>query len=221
MNRRQLRSITTSVLKALARIEFQGVEYVPQEGGLIVATNHMSRMDIGLLLINPGRPDLTALVTDKYQDYPFFKWFIDTGEGIWIDRTRADFSAFRLATEALKKGRAVGIAPEGTRSTTGGLLEGKSGTALIALRAEVPIVPVAIWGTEDVFRKMFTLQRPHIWGRFGPSFVLPPLERENRETTLKCYTDEIMCRIAALLPEKHRGFYTNHPRLKELLAGAN
>jgi 1-acyl-sn-glycerol-3-phosphate acyltransferase len=51
----------------------------------------------------------------------------------------------------------------------------------------------------------------------GPAFKLPPLPREDREEVLKQYTDEIMCHIAALLPEKYRGVYADHPRLKELL----
>jgi 1-acyl-sn-glycerol-3-phosphate acyltransferase len=53
---------------------------------------------------------------------------------------------------------------------------------------------------------------------FGPAFTLPQLSRDEREGELKHYTDEIMCRIAALLPEQYRGFYKNFPRVKELLA---
>ena len=55
----------------------------------------------------------------------------------------------------------------------------------------------------------------------GPAFTLPPLPRENRDEVLKQYTDEIMCRIAALLPEQYRGVYADHPRLKELLQQQN
>jgi 1-acyl-sn-glycerol-3-phosphate acyltransferase len=78
---------------------------------------------------------------------------------------------------------------------------------------------VAITGTEDqaLFGNLKKLRRAHITLTAGPAFTLPPLPRENRDEVLKQYTDEIMCHIAALLPEKYRGVYAEHPRLKELL----
>lgn len=218
MKRETLQAIVHWLFRHFSRLQFIHSEYVPSEGGVIVATNHLSRLDIPVLFLNPARPDITALVTDKYQDYPLFRWFADTAHGIWIDRTKADFTAFREAADVLRKGGCVGISPEGTRSESGALLEGKAGTALLALKADVPIVPVGIAGTELALGPMLTLRKPPITARFGPAFKLPPLERDNRDETLKQYTDEIMCRIAALLPEEYHGFYSDHPRLKELLS---
>ncbi len=219
MDRQKLQKVFDFLIHALTRPEFHGVEHVPPEGGIILATNHMSRMDTLLLFINPARKDVTALVADKYQKYPLFAWILRTGGIIWLDRENADFGALRAAVEVLKKGIALGIAPEGTRSRTGQLLEGKPGTALVALRAGVPIVPTAIAGTENVFPRIFTLQRPRISVTFGKPFVLPPLDRDRREEQMKRYTEEIMCRIAALLPEKYHGFYRGHPRIREIQEG--
>lgn len=218
MKREKLQHLVRRLFHSLSILQFIHPEYVPQQGGVIVATNHLSRLDIPVLFLIPTRPDITALVTDKYKRYPFFRWFAESANGIWIDRTKADFTAFREAAELLRKGGCVGISPEGTRSDSGVLLEGKAGTALLALKADVPIVPVGIAGTENALRPMLALQKPVITARFGPPFQLPPLDRSNREETLKNYTDEIMCRIAALLPQKYHGFYRDHPRLKELLA---
>lgn len=218
MKRETLQKIIRGLLTTLARVEFRGLENLPLEGGLIVATNHMSRMDTLHLFINPRRTDITALVADKYKKYPVFNWVLDTGEVIWLDRDKADFAAFRLAAEVLKRGVALGIAPEGTRSQTGQLQEGKPGTALLALKANVPIVPVGIAGTEAYFHRLLTLRRPHVVLTFGPAFQLPPLDRDNRDESLKNMTEEIMARIAALLPEKYWGFYKDNPRAKELAA---
>ena len=86
---------------------------------------------------------------------------------------------------------------------------------------EYPLVPVGISGTFDpiFFGQLKRLQRPHITLRVGPSFNLPPLPSgsQGRDDALKADTDEIMCRIAALLPEENRGFYAEHPRLNEIL----
>lgn len=211
-----LKAIVRFLMRIVFRITILGEEHVPREGGIIVATNHLSRWDIPLLLMIPHRTDLTALVTDKYLDYPLIRWFIEAAGGIWIDRSRADFKAFRMAIEALEAGQALGIAPEGTRSDTGGLREGKPGTVLLAVKAQVPVVPVALSGTEVVAHNWW--RRPRLTMRFGEPFMLPELTREERTQSLQDSTDETMCRIAALLPEKYRGVYADHPRLKEILA---
>ncbi|MCC6146517.1 MAG: 1-acyl-sn-glycerol-3-phosphate acyltransferase [Anaerolineaceae bacterium] len=220
MKREKLQNLVRWVFHRLSNLQFIHPEYVPREGGVLIATNHLSRLDIPVLFLIPARPDITALVTDKYKKYAFFRWFTETAKGIWIDRDRADFTAFREAVSVLRQGGCVGISPEGTRSDSGNLQEGKAGTALLALKANVPIVPVGLAGSETALPQMLRLKKPAITARFGPSFHLPPLDHNNREETLQGYTDEIMCRIAAVLPPSYRGFYTDHPRLKELLAAA-
>ncbi len=217
VKRDKLQRLVRWLMKHLTSLEFRGAEHVPEKGGVIVVTNHLSRLDIPVLFMMPKRDDITALVTDKYKDYPFLRWFTESAEGIWIDRTKADFAAFNKALAVLNEGKALGISPEGTRSGTGALKEGKAGAALLALKSNVPILPVGLAGTEDSMAKLMALRRPHIVGQFGPAFSLPPLERADRETWLKRATDEIMCRIAAVLPEKYHGVYAGHPRLKELL----
>ncbi len=217
MKRETLWSILNVLLHTLSKVEYCGTEHLPPEGGLIIATNHMSRIDTLLLFINPARRDITALVATKYLNYPLFKWILDTGGIVWLERDTADFTAFRLAADEIKAGKALGIAPEGTRSQNGQLQEGKPGTVLLAMKTNVPIVPVAIAGTESYFRKLLTLRRPKVKITFGPAYTLPPLNRSNRDESLQRMTDEIMLRIAILLPPQYWGFYKDHPRLKEML----
>jgi len=218
MKPKKLRKIICWLLKKLTVTNFIGTENIPLTGGMLIATNHMSRMDIPVLFLTPNRPDMTALVTTKYLKYPLIRWFIVTAQGIWLDRETADFGAFRTAVNALNQGMAIGIAPEGTRSTDAQLLEGKPGTALLALRAGVPILPVALSGTEDAFAKLKRFKKPHITAQYGKLIPAPKLDRDNREGQLQDLTDEIMCQIAAMLPENYWGFYKDHPRLKAILA---
>ncbi len=218
MKRETLQSILYAILTRLATVEFHGAEHLPSEGGLLITTNHMSRMDTLHLFLNPVRKDITALVADKYKKYPVFNWILDSAKVIWLDRDKADFAAFRLAADVLKSGVALGIAPEGTRSQDGQLLEGKPGTVLLADKSRVQIVPVGISGTEEYFKRLLTLRRPHVHLRFGPAYTLPPIDRSNRDESLKQLADEVMCRIAILLPEKYWGYYKDHPRLMEMLA---
>jgi len=89
---------------------------------------------------------------------------------------------------------------------------------LLATRAKVPVVPVAITGTETAVKKLLRFQRPQIHVRVGPAFTLPPLDRDQRHDLLKQYTDEVMCRIAAMMPDKYHGFYNDNPRIREIQA---
>jgi 1-acyl-sn-glycerol-3-phosphate acyltransferase len=214
----KFRRLINYLMRRLTRIEYKGVENIPLSGGVLLACNHMSRMDIPSLFITPNRPEMTALVTTKYLKHPLIRWFIITANGIWLDRDTADFGAFRKAVEALQAGKALGIAPEGTRSTTSTMLEAKPGTAMLAIRAHVPIVPVAILGTEDAVDKLRHFKRPHITVEYGPAIPAPELDRGDRAGQLDKITTEIMCHIALMMPEKYHGFYANHPRLKELQA---
>jgi 1-acyl-sn-glycerol-3-phosphate acyltransferase len=121
----------------------------------------------------------------------------------------------------MRAGEVLVITPEGTRSKIGVLLEGKPGVSYLAAKLSLPILPAGISGTFDpiFFGQLKRFRRPHISINVGPSFTLPrlPTEGQSRDEALKFDTDEIMCRIAALIPPEQRGFYAEHPRLKELL----
>ncbi len=218
---RRLRAIFRFLFRLLTRVEVIGLGKVPLSGGCILATNHLSRLDPPLLFMLIERDDLTALVADKYQKYPFIPWLVNTLKGIWIHREEADFGALKDALRYLQQGGLLGIAPEGTRSRSRGLLPGKPGVAYLADKASVPVVPVAISGTEGAIFKLLTLRRPKIRVVFGDPIYFPPLERERRDEMLQHHTDEILCRIAALLPAEYRGVYADHPRLREILAASS
>jgi len=209
MKKHTLQSIVRFLLRTLTDTRYFGLENIPKSGGVILAINHRSYMDTPLLLVNPVRRDITALVTTKYKDRKLIGWFIRTAEGIWINRDIADFSAIRIASKALKKGVALGIAPEGTRTKTGGLQKAKPGTVMLAVKADVPIVPVAITGSENVFRNLFRFRQPRLTVTFGKPIIIPEIEPGNRSKALHEWTEILMRKIAALLPKEYRGIYTD------------
>jgi 1-acyl-sn-glycerol-3-phosphate acyltransferase len=211
-----LRLLVRLLFALLTHIEVEGLENVPQQGGAILAANHLGRLDSPLVYIVVCRDNLTGLVAEKYQNKPFFRWLVNLVGGIWINRQQADFRALREAREYLQKGGMLGIAPEGTRSRTGALMPAKTGVAYLADKADVPIIPVGITGTEKAFHELYRLRRPRLKVRFGRPFKLPPLRHDDRSSSLKENTDEIMCQIAILLPPAYRGVYAGHPRLHEL-----
>ncbi|MCU0487305.1 MAG: 1-acyl-sn-glycerol-3-phosphate acyltransferase [Anaerolineales bacterium] len=140
--------------------------------------------------------------------------------GIYINRFSADLNALREVFRRLKQGGVMVVAPEGTRSKSGTLQEGRDGASFIAARTGLTIMPGGLVGTQDaqVVSRLRKFKRLDIELRIGQPFTLPPLEGRNRAEQLKEYTDEIMCRIAILLPAEMRGIYADHPRTAELLA---
>jgi 1-acyl-sn-glycerol-3-phosphate acyltransferase len=214
-----IRGLIRIIIKLIARVDVRGYEYLPQGSSFVIATNHLGFLDVPIAFYALDRWDMFVVVGEKWQNVGLFRWVGKHFNFIFIDRFHADIGALRKIIALMKKDNILVIAPEGTRSRTGSMIEAKPGVSYLATKLDRPIVPVAITGTEDkiIMSNLKRLQRSHITLTAGPAFTLPPLPRENRDQVLKEYTDEIMCRIAALLPEKYRGVYAHHPRLIELL----
>jgi 1-acyl-sn-glycerol-3-phosphate acyltransferase len=213
-----LRWLIGVLLTLLAHIDVKGYEYLPKEGSCVVATNHLGMLDVPIGLYALNRWDIFVMVGEKWEKVGFFRWAGKYLNIIFIDRFNPDVKTLRKVISLMEENKILVIAPEGTRSRSGVMIEAKAGVSYLAAKLNRPIVPVGITGTEDkVLRaNLKKLRRGHITVTAGPAFTLPPLPRENRDEALKQYTDEIMCHIAALLPEKYRGAYADHPRLKEL-----
>lgn len=218
MLRRFVRILIRGLFRILTRFEVQGLDHIPSEGGLVIAVNHLSRLDPPALFSVIERDDLSALVADKYKSHPIIRPVVNFVKGIWIHREDTDFRALRQATEYLQNGGILGIAPEGTRSESQGLMAAKTGVAYLADKASVPVVPVAIIGTDQIIKAWGKLRRARVLVRIGKPLLLPPLERKNRTAQLQENTDEIMLRIAAMLPEEYRGVYAGDSRLEMYLS---
>lgn len=215
-----LRIISRFILRIIARVDIQGYEHIPQTGGVIVASNHLGRLDAMLGVVLANRDDIILMIAEKYQVYPFWRFMAKRLDALWLDRGEPDLHTLRIVQKRLKGGGILGIAPEGTRSKTESLQPGKPGTVYLAAKTNVPIIPVGVWGTEDrvVKERLSRLRRLDIHARIGEPIYLPPMDRKHRDEFLEEHTEELMCRIAALLPPSYRGVYADHPRTLELLA---
>lgn len=214
-----IRGLIRFLFNIIARIEVRGYENLPKDASFVIATNHLGIVDVPIAFYALNRWDMFVVIGEKWRDVGLFRWVGKYFNFIFIDRFNPDIKALRKIISLMEENNILVIAPEGTRSRTGALIEAKPGVSYLATKLQRPIVPVAITGTEDkhLFGNIKKLRRSHITLTAGLAFTLPPLPRQNRDEILRDYTDEIMCHIAALLPEKYRGFYADHPRLKELL----
>lgn len=221
-----LRAFLRFLFSLLTHLDVEGLDRIPGAGPAILAANHVSILDAPVVFMLLERSDATGLVADKYQKNPFIRWLVNRVRGIWINRDSADFKALRGAVEFLEEGGLLGIAPEGTRSQPARLSQAKTGVAFLAEKASqaigfpIPIVPVAISGTDRAFQELVHLRRQGVRVRVGEAFTLPRLEKSGRAEALQHNTDEVMCRIASLLPESYRGAYAGHSRVLELVNAA-
>lgn len=214
-----IRGLIRLIFNLIARVHVSGYEHLPKDTSFVIATNHLGIVDVPIAFYALDRWDMFVVIGEKWRDVGLFRWVGKHFNFIFIDRFNPDIKALRKIIALMEHNNILVIAPEGTRSRTGALIEARPGVSYLATKLNRPIVPVGITGTEDknLFGNLKRLRRSHVTVTAGPPFMLPPLPRENRDQALKEYTDEIMCHIAALLPEKYRGVYADHPRLKELL----
>jgi len=219
--RKFLHWLIHTVLNMITSVEAKGYENLPGKGGFVIAVNHLGFLDVPMAYYALGDWNLFIPVAEKWEENPIWKWLGKYLNLIFIDRYNPDLKAMREMMKRMSEGQTLAIAPEGTRARDEKMAQGKPGVAYLASKMGWEIVPVAISGTEDrlLLGNLKRFRRTPVKLTSGKAFKLPPFPKENREETLQQYTDEIMCRIAVMLPERNRGYYAEHPRLKELLNG--
>ena len=214
-----IRTAVKLIFLLIASVDMQGEENLPASGAFIATANHIGRIDAFLTYYVINRPDVILIIAEKYRNVFYWRWMARLANGIWIDRFNADFGALREVLRRLKAGGILAIAPEGTRSPDGSLQAARPGAAYLAVKSGLPVVPIGVVGCEDqVVKSRFKhFRKLDIHIRIGVPYDLPQLSGPDREAQLDRATEEIMCHIAALLPEDRRGAYSNHPRLQQLL----
>ncbi len=190
--------------KVFFRLEAYGTENIPKDGGIIIASNHLSHLDPPVLGVCVPRHIFHVAKQELAQVKPLALVFRIFGT-ILIDRSRGK-KALQIAEEYVSKGLAVIIFPEGTRSVTGRLQRGRTGVAVVAMRCGAPIVPAVVIGTDKAMRKHSKFIRPaKVIVKFGK-----PIHVEKVESAviprdrLLATTKKVMDAIEELLPEGMR-----------------
>ena len=214
------------VLRLIFRPRVEGEEHVPETGPAILASNHLSYADWLFMPLTLTRR-VTFVAKAEYFTTPGIKgWFqrkFFSGAGqVPIDRSGATAAegALSSARAILEAGELFGIYPEGTRSHDGRLYRGRTGVARLALETGVPVIPVAVLGTDAVAppgKKFGRIVRPSV--RFGEPLDFSRYEGlEGDRYILRSVTDEIMYEIMRLSGQEYVDLYA--PKAKELAAKA-
>lgn len=193
--------------RILCRIDAPEMDKVPMRGPLIGYANHSGMIEapVFFALLQPRM--ITGWAKIELWDRFFFRWIFTLWNIIPIKRGEADTSALRKAMEALEQGYIFGLAPEGTRNVTGRLIRAHPGAVLLALHSKAPLLPIAHWGGENFSKNIKRLRRTDFHVRVGEPICLKldgiRITREIRQQI----ADEMMYRLAELLPPEYRGAY--------------
>lgn len=202
------RLLSRIFLPTFGSIRVTGRENIPAAGPLIIAANHQSNADPPVLVYAVPRP-INFMAKRSLFANAVVSRFFRALHVYPVDRDGRDVDALRWARRTLSGGGALLIFPEGTRSP-GALSEASDGLAYLALSSGAPVLPVAITGTERIgamLRIPFHFQRLRV--NVGEPFTLPATGGRIDRAALRAGTNEVMERVAALLPPSYRGAYAS------------
>ncbi|MCU1526712.1 MAG: hypothetical protein JWP75_475 [Frondihabitans sp.] len=202
------------ILLAYFRVRVIGRENLPRRGAAILASNHLAFVD-SLFIPSVAPRKITYLVGSNYFTKSgllgrLLGWFLKQIGMLPIDRTggSAAKASLDLGLQVLSENGLIGIYPEGTRSRDGKMHRGRTGVARLALEAGVPLVPVAIQGTDKILQKGKRLpQRVDITITIGRPLRFETVVGDHDAKQLRAVTDEVMGAIRALTPQEYVDAY--------------
>lgn len=195
--------VVRSFFFLFTRWHISGRENVPLAGPVIVVANHMTFAEPCIVCLTMGR-DTRFAAKEGFFRNPIIRWVMTSFHTFPVFQGKADRETLRKMESYLAQGLALGIFPEGTRSQNTSLIPALNGTALVAQRTGAPILPIGIYGTEQMSGIKWYFKRPVIEIKFGKPFNIPrKVGKQDREADTRL----IMEHIASLLPPEYRGAY--------------
>jgi 1-acyl-sn-glycerol-3-phosphate acyltransferase len=206
---RPLNTVLKVLTRALCRIDDAQLVKVPARGPLILVANHVSFIEVPILITHLQPRPITGFAKAENWRNPITWFLFKVWGGIPLRRGEADTVAFREALKALEADKIMAVAPEGTRSGDGKLGRGHPGVVLLAMRSGAPLLPMAYYGGEQFRQRIPRLRRIDFNIAIGRPFYLRNGGGRANGPIRQQMVDEIMYQIAALLPPSYRGHYTD------------
>jgi 1-acyl-sn-glycerol-3-phosphate acyltransferase len=202
-------AIFKGLTSLLCRVDDAQLARVPDQGPLIVVTNHVNILEIPIIYTHLQPRPVTGFVSAHRWDSRWSRWLLDVCGAIPLRRGEADVAALRRGIKMLKAGHMVVIAPEGTRSGHGRLQKAHPGVVLLALHSGAPLLPVVYYGSERYRDNLRRLRRTDFHIVVGKPFYLDAGGVKVTRQVRRQMTDEVMYQMSALLPPAYRGVYSD------------
>ncbi len=189
------------------RLDIKTLGQVPASGPMLLVANHVSTLDGPMLYVFLQPRRIIALAKKQLWDHKFTGWVMDMWRSIPVDRENMGRESMDQCFEVLDRGEILAIAPEGTRSIDGNLQQGKAGVAFIAHKKQAPLLPVVTLGFEKFSHYFKRFRRTPITIVVGKPFTLVQKGGRIDANTRQEIVDEMMMRLAQLMPRSQWGFY--------------
>lgn len=196
------------ILHLMCKVDKSELEKLPTRGPYIIAMNHINFLEVPLFVVDLYPRRIHGIAKKETWHNPILKIMANLWEAIPIDREGFTANTFRKAKEHLQKGKIILIAPEGTRTGNGKLKKAHSGIITMTLQSDVPIYPVVHFGGEQFWRNITKFKRTKFTYRVGAPLRVKK-QQVNDKVVRRLQTDQLMFRMAALLPEQYRGVYAD------------
>jgi 1-acyl-sn-glycerol-3-phosphate acyltransferase len=206
--RKMMKSLCRLLVATCLQVEMDGEENLPRNGPAIIVSNHLGDADMIIGIAIAPRENIEVLAKSELNKFPALGLIMDLYGVIWVHRGQPDRRALRAALHGLEEERIIALAPEGRESLTGSLEEGTGGAAYLALKANVPIIPVTVTGTENsrVYGNLKRFRRTQVTLSVGVPFDLKVCA--DRREGIRIGTEFIMKTLASQLPPTYRGSYS-------------
>jgi 1-acyl-sn-glycerol-3-phosphate acyltransferase len=212
LSQRIVLAIFRPLLNSLFSWKVEGRENIPSTGPLILVANHVHVLDPFFLIFGFPRW-ITFVAKEELFRSPFFRPWLRWAGSLSIrrgGRVGEKQQILKSARKALDRGLILGMFPEGGRSHDGKLRKSKPGSAVMASKTDVPLLPVGIVGTDKIKGISWLWKRPHIVVNIGKPFKLPATSSRMSKSQMQLLTTKLMKEIAALLPSEYQGAYEKH-----------
>ncbi|MDT3360226.1 MAG: 1-acyl-sn-glycerol-3-phosphate acyltransferase [Spirochaetota bacterium] len=207
LSERMINSLLRTFFRLFFRIDRSELAKVPQAGPLLMMVNHTSNLEGPMLYAFLQPRPLHALAKQELWEQKFMAYLMDMWKSIPVDRQNMGRSTMDACFKVLEDRHILAIAPEGTRSKDGNLQEGKGGVAFIAHKKDVPMIPVAVMGFPSFSKNIKRLRRTVITIKVGEVFEIVQKGGRIDADTRQALADEIMMRLAIMMPNEMRGHY--------------
>ncbi len=195
--------------RLLCRVDDAALAQVPRRGPLILAANHINFLEVPLVYTHLQPRPITGFAKAETWNNPLMAYLFNLWGGIPIRRGESDLAAYHQALQALKAGKIVAVAPEGTRSGSGRLGRGHPGIVTLALRSQAPVLPMVYYGGELFYDNLARLRRTDFHIVVGHPFRIDAGDQPVTRALRQQIADEIMYQLATLLPPRYRGEYAD------------
>jgi 1-acyl-sn-glycerol-3-phosphate acyltransferase len=198
-----------SFTRLLCRVDDRQLAYIPPNGPLLLVSNHINFIEVPLVYTHLLPRPVTGFAKAETWDNPAMAYLFNLWKAIPLRRGEADLGGLRQGLKALQAGQILAVAPEGTRSGDGRLRRGQPGIVLLAVLSGAPVLPLVYYGSERFRSNLTRLRRTDFHIRVGEPFTVRPLPGRMPGPIRQQIADEIMYRLAVLLPPPYRGEYAN------------